>query len=219
MLALAFTVSCITLTPLAPLSRLSTAYSAALTASPLVTNVATAAVLCMAADGASQTLECRRADVAVPHSYPRTAWAAVWGGVICGWMLHHWFYLLGTLWPAADTSNRALLGKLLTNQLVMSPVLNAGFFTFVVITRVPPVLRMPLDKRRLLGGKIRQDLPPTILRSCCFWLCVQTANFRLLPVAWQTGSTNAAFLLWNTYLSTIGYSRVAAPTRDGDKEA
>ena len=156
----------------------------------------------MCSDAVAQSLS---RDEGRPWDVPRTLWIAVWGSAISGLMLQHWFTFLSWLFPMAVTNNAHLAGKVFVNQLVMSPGLNAGFFTFVIFTRDAPVLRMPRHKRIALASKLRVDLPKTILRSCCFWVCVQPLNFRFLPPRWAVVVSNVAFLVWNTYLSTIGH--------------
>mmetsp|Transcript_9100 Transcript_9100/g.27260 ORF Transcript_9100/g.27260 Transcript_9100/m.27260 type:complete len:258 (+) Transcript_9100:435-1208(+) len=185
------------------LAPLVNGYRAALAAAPLATNCATAACLSMTSDAVAQRL-CA-SDECAPWDRPRTLWIAVWGAVISGWMLQYWFIFLRFLFPLYKTSNLQLAGKVFVNQLVMSPLLNLGFFSFVILTRDAPVLRMPKHKRVALRAKIRADLPRTIRRSCLFWAVIQTLNFRYLSPRWVVINTNLAYLLWNTYLSIVAH--------------
>ena len=174
-------------------------YRAALATAPLCTNVATAACLAMTSDAVAQSL----GPTDGGWDAPRTAWIAVWGGAVSGYMLQYWFKWLRLLFPLYKTSNLSLVGKVFVNQLVMSPGLNAGFFAFVILTRDAPVLRMPRAKRAAFAQKIKADLPSTVARSCVYWSIVQTFNFRLLPESYTVFVTNAAYLVWTTYLSVI----------------
>ena len=60
----------------------------------------------------------------------------------------------------------------------------------------------------MLVDKWANDLLPTVVRSCMFWSVVQTLNFKLLPPKYGVLCTNAAFVVWTTYLSLVG-NRVA----------
>ena len=190
------------------------AYRAALTSAPITTNVVSAAALSLLADSTAQTVE-RRLAASPSSAAPaasHTAWdvrrsasIVVWGALVSGFSLYFWFRLLARLFPRAATSTAQLIGKVALNQLVMSPSLNAGFFTYVVFTRVEPPLRFTEAKRAILLEKLRRDLPTTIRRSCYFWSVCQTINFRLMPLVWQTLWTNACFLIWTTYLSWVGF--------------
>ena len=94
-----------------------------------------AAGLSVLADGMAQAVERRGSwDVS------RAAWISAWGASVSGLMLFFWFRLLARLFPLAASSTAQLVGKVALNQAVMSPGLNAGFFTFVVLTRdkAPP---------------------------------------------------------------------------------
>jgi len=176
------------------------AYQSALAAAPITTNVLSAASLSVLADGMAQAVERRGSwDVS------RAAWISAWGASVSGLMLFFWFRLLARLFPLAASSTAQLVGKVALNQAVMSPGLNAGFFTFVVLTRDKPYLRLDGEKRRRLGRKLKSDLPATVRRSCYFWGVAQTLNFRLLPLEYNTLWTNGCFLLWTTYISWVGF--------------
>ena len=187
---------------LIPLAPLISRYSAALATAPLLTNSVTAAGLSLVSDGVAQKLE------GGDYNIERAAWQFVWGGAIAGAMLYYWFALLQYLFPRARESVLALIGKVFVNQVVMSPGLNGGFFAFVIFTRTPPKLRMPLAKREAVKAKWRQDLLPTVIRSCLFWSCAQTINFGVLPPRLVTFSTNIFFLIWTTYLCVVGNRKV-----------
>ena len=173
-------------------------YGRALASAPLATNAASAASLAVFSDGVAQSATSQQWDA------ERSAWMAVWGSAVTGVLFFFWLQALGALFPRARTSATQLVGKVLVNQLVMSPILNGGFFAFVIWTRTPPRLSVNVAKRRLLLGKCRQDLLPTIRRACAFWSVVQTLNFRLIPVHLGVLFTNAAFVVWTAYLSFVG---------------
>ena len=179
------------------------AYLRALSTAPVATNCATAAVLSMSSDRVAQSL----GPSAGRWDAERTAWMAVWGAVVSGLALGRWFAFLAWLFPRAATDVSQLAGKVFVNQLVLSPGINGAFFAWVIFTRDAPTCRMPPAKREALARKLRDDLPPTMLRSCCFWIVVQTANFRCVPPSWTVVFSNVAFVVWNSYLSLVGHRR------------
>ena len=200
------------------LPPLVSAYQSALVAAPLATNVVTASGLSVLADGMAQAVEQHGAEVR-SWDHSRAAWISVWGAAVSGCMLFFWFRLLAYLFPLAASRPMQLLGKVALNQAVMSPGLNAGFFTFAILTREAPILRLTAEKRTLLCRKLREDLPRTIRRSCYFWSVAQTINFRYMPLAYNTLWTNACFLIWTTYISWVGFRRVDRSPSQGDHTA
>ena len=188
-------------------ASLAHAYMRALSTAPVATNCATAAGLAVCSDAVAQSL-----GPSARWDASRTGWMAVWGAVVSGLALGQWFAFLAWLFPHAASEIAQLVSKVFVNQLVLSPSLNAGFFAWVIYTRDAPMCRMPPAKRAALTRKLCDDLPPTMLRSCCFWIVVQTINFRCLAPRWAVVFSNLAFVVWNSYLSLVGHrqSRLVA---------
>ena len=181
------------------LGNVARSYALALDVRPLLTNCITSSCLAVTADGIAQRL-----DVATETwDAERTAWMSVWGWLVSGVVFYVWLQLLNSMFPRAATSVLQLVGKVSFNQLVMSPMLNGGFFTFVIVTRVQPRGRMPAAKREMLRDKLARDLLPTIARSCTFWGVVQSVNFRFVPLRLQVLFSSSAYLVWQTYVSWV----------------
>ena len=185
-------------------------YTGLLATAPLATNCISAACLGMLSDGIAQSLApcasdafCDEVVAVKTWDFERTAWMSVWGAAVSGGVIFFWLRLLATLFPSARTSTAQLISKVFVNQLVMSPGLNGGFFAFVVWTRTAPRMRMDASKWSQLVDKYRRDLLPTIMRSCLFWSAVQSVNFTIIPPQFGVLWTNAAFVLWTTYLSFV----------------
>ena len=181
-------------------------YNTALAMQPLMTNAISAAGLAVLSDSIAQSAVSPRPPL---WDFERSAWMSVWGAVVSGALIYYWLKLLAALFPDARLSFAQLVGKVFVNQLVMSPGLNGGFFAFVIWTRTAPRLRFNAEKRGLLLDKYRQNLVPTIARSCVFWSVVQAINFRVLPPSLMVLFTNAAFVIWTTYLSFVGNKAAA----------
>lgn len=185
---------------------LAASYNTVLANAPLLTNTVTAAGLATCSDTIAQRLT--SASKSFELDPARTIRMAVWGAAVSGCALTFWFRLLARLFPRAATDNAQLFGKVFVNQLFMSPLLNGGFFAYVICTS----RRTDTDTDGDDGGgrwaavkrKIREDLPATVRRSCVYWSIVQTLNFRFLPQSCTTLVSNVAFLIWNVYLCIIG---------------
>ena len=159
-------------------------YTGLLATAPLATNSVTAAGLSVVADGIAQSVERSGSAVAAASSwdFERSAWMAVWGAVVSGAALFYWFALLTRLWPGARTSWAQLVGKVCTNQIFISPVLNGGFFAFIILTRVAPKLTFGLDKRRELMRKVCACVVYVVCVSCvCLTSAPTSASIRTTP--------------------------------------
>lgn len=176
-----------------PVAALAAYYTGSLIAAPLATNCLTSACLSVVSDAIAQQL-----GPGTAYDVERAGWIFVWGVFVSGLLMAVWLTFLANTFPRAATSGAQLIGKVFVNQVVMSPTLNGGFFTFAIWTREAPRLSWTPRKRELLKAKIRRDLPPTIARSCAFWVCVQSVNFGLVPSTFNLLVNNIAFLIWMT---------------------
>ena len=183
-------------------------YSTALISAPLATKASTAAVIAIAADAIAQSLTSNNER----WDWARTRWMIVWGALISGCCNALWFDLLNSIFPPPITTLPQLAKKVAVNQLFMAPFLNTAFFTFVILTRMQPIARMNRDKWSALREKCAADLVPTIMRGNVFWTTCQTVNFKFVPPALMTLSSNFFSLIWTIYLSIVG-NRAAAQDR------
>jgi len=194
--------------PLAALRPVVSLYCNALAKNPIATNCATAAALSVASDAIAQSVERRGStDSTQKHDTVRSLWMALWGFIMSGLMIHYWFIFLNGLFPVEGLTLVGALKKVMVNQLVMSPGLNGLFFTFTTYTRGDVAGG---DKKAFLKRKLATDLLPTIKRSCVYWGTVQLVNFLFVPTTFSVLYTNVGFLIWTTYISLVGYRKVAA---------
>lgn len=196
--------------------------STTLTQSPLMTNMIIAAVLSVVADGISQVLAARSSTATTtsstshsknknssrpaPFLYDtrRAFWMVPYGAVVSGYGMSLWFGYLATCFPTAHVNWLELVKKLCVNQLVLSPMLSAFFFLFVICTRSRPIGRMTVPKWKAFQHKITTDLWPTLVRGNIYWPIVQTLNFRFIPAHLTVLWTNICFVFWTTYICFIG---------------
>lgn len=195
-------------------------YHEALTSYPLMTNCVTAATLSVVSDCVAQTVSRKKpahTGVATlppnPHSWQRSSWMAVWGFVISGLLCNTWFRWLNRIFPPEGLTLRGAAKKVLVNQIIMSPTLNALFFTFTTFTRSDVSEKQ--SRSDILRDRLSQDLIPTIKKSCLYWGSIQFINFLYVPTMFTLLYTNAGFLLWTIYLSLVGFKSLKAPPTSG----
>ena len=92
------------------------ACGSALATSPLTTNVATATVLSVLADGIAQKISAGD-DAPATWDIARSRWQVLWGALVSGIAMSQWFAFLGSLFPDARTSLVELGKKLFVNQV------------------------------------------------------------------------------------------------------
>jgi len=131
---------------------------------------------------------------------------SVWGFLISGLLCSYWFKLLNSIFPPEGLTLAGALKKVFVNQLIMSPGLNGLFFAFTTFTR-PDIASSESSRRAFLGRKLKQDLLPTIKKSCVYWGTIQLFNFLVVPQQYTLLFTNIGFLLWTIYLSLVGFRK------------
>ena len=128
--------------------------------------------------------------------------AAVWGFVVYGLVVHHWFGLLSVHFPQARTYVLQLEAKITVNQIFFALVITT-FFGYTILTRVPPRMRMTVEKRKKLCSKLLSGLSRTIGCQLAFWITVQHINFILLPDDLHVIVNACASLLSNVVVSLL----------------
>ena len=185
-------------------------YKRCLLSSPVATNCITSSALSVLSDGLAQRLERMGTakkgagdDVAkLKHKWDRSAWIALWGFCVSGYVVSCWFRVLNSLFPVGQPS--LALPKVLVNQIVMSPSMTLMFFTFVTFTRGDASGESRVE---LLKRKIRRDLVATMSQSAIFWGVVQFINFLVIPASFQQLYTSVGFVIWTTYVAIVGYRK------------
>lgn len=206
------------------LSSLQKSYINSLTNAPLTTNIITAGLLSVCSDTVSQNIEMfnknknnnenilkdmnkkEKENNSLKFSVYRSFCMSIYGSFVLGWFVSLWFSFLNSIIPRKDITLSKVLLKVFINQLVMSPFLNGLFFGYVIMTR--DFKNTIKQKLELYKKKISKDLLPTIKRSCVYWSFIHIYNFLILPDKYQLLYTNAAFVLWQTYVSVIGHRKV-----------
>ena len=204
--------------PLPPLSALALAdaYNAALSANPLETKVATAAILAIAGDAIAQ-----RAGGA-PYDRTRAVSFGLFDAAYRGGFQHAAFPWIvencrgETLQTAAaglslsdPLTNQALLAAVectAFNQLIVVPVIY--YPLFFSITGAVQGLTVPESIERA-----KRSFVPLTLRNWKFWMPAQVVQFAYLPLELQVPFTCVMGLVWNVILS-VAAGRAKGGRRD-----
>ncbi|KAG2487232.1 hypothetical protein HYH03_014204 [Edaphochlamys debaryana] len=169
-------------------------YERALRRSPVATQAVTSAALWGLGDALAQRIEGPS-----PRSGPdlrRVALTAAFGGAVIGPLGHAWYLGLDQLVLRLGLAGtrRAMLLKVLVDNLVYSPAYVAAFFAFgsVVIDGI---------SARQLGAKMRRELMPTLIAEALVWPPYMALVFGRVPVQHQLLAVNVATLFDVCFLS------------------
>ena len=161
-----------------PVTNILSSYVNLLSTKPMVTNVVTASALAVFSDSISQKaeqLQLQSTNSNTPsqqqqqqqHSWYRSLCMAIYGATVYGYLIIYWFKFLNMIVPQEGITRAKVVLKVCINQLVMSPLLNSLFFTWVCCTR--DLTSTWPEKIAQTKLKLSRDLIPTIKRSCAYW--------------------------------------------------
>ena len=181
------------------------AYQTLLQRMPLRTNMATATVVMFSADAYAQHIEATRVDDAGSFDGVRSTVMTSWNALIFTPTFFVWFRRLERTWPG--TSPRAVVTKVMTNQIAMNAPITALALAYAVSLEAG--LRAMLGQQRWqtehvraeVGRRWSESLGVALLASACLWVPVNLLNFSLVPPHLRVVPTILTSCAWNTYLS------------------
>ena len=177
-------------------------YTQALDGSPMLTKMATAAVLGGVGDLIAQALE-GGAAIALPRFF---ALAIV--NIVYITPLLTIFYaanerLVGDVLRLTAESWRGACVRLAVDQLIFSPLCIAGFFYAYGLTEG---LLSGADGRGLrfaICAKLQVEFRPMLISNYKVWVVPQLLNFRLVPPALRLPFASVVALIWGVVQSVI----------------
>ncbi|GAB0099571.1 mpv17-like protein [Sergentomyia squamirostris] len=173
---------------------------------PLVANSIIYGSLYVGAEFSQQWIT-RKIFAKPPEAIDQTALGryAVMGTFIYSPILYGWYKWLDKRY--VGTALKILLPKLAMDQFVLTPVLLVVFFTGM------SVMEGAEDKVQ----ECRQKFIPTFIRSCLFWLPVQTLNFIFIPPAFRVTYMGVCAFAWVNILCWVKRQKVTTGSDEGCK--
>ncbi|CAL5229356.1 g12667 [Coccomyxa viridis] len=108
---------------------------------------------------------------------------------------HVWYTLLdGKVFPNEPTSNRAVVCKMLLDQLLWAPFFSCVFFVFTNVLAGHPEAVLPSIQAKLL---------PMMIANFAVWPIAHLINFKFIPSQQRILYINCCQILWSAYLSNL----------------
>mmetsp|Transcript_19764 Transcript_19764/g.38705 ORF Transcript_19764/g.38705 Transcript_19764/m.38705 type:complete len:196 (-) Transcript_19764:381-968(-) len=166
------------------------AYDEALQRRPVLTKCLTSGAIAGAGDLLAQTFF---AEENATFDAARFARFATLGGVLVGPTLHVWYGYLGS--KIVGRSASATLKRVVLDQTVFTPIFLPIFLVSVGILEGKGLTKSCEDVSGIWAS--------TVVSNWAWWTPVQIANFGFVPAQYQVLFSNAAGVVWNTYLSYV----------------
>lgn len=173
---------------------------------PKIGNAITGGITFSLGDVLAQKLEMRRTCKECRYDLWRSMEVGLWGVVMNGLFLHHWFRLLDKVVGSSMTSKIGVALKIAADQFIYAPFAILSFFYFSSIRRTHDVAQT--NKEILVT--CQENFVPTFVADCVLWPSANFVNFRYINLAFRPSFTAVVQLLWQTYMSLMsGQSREA----------
>jgi protein Mpv17 len=169
------------------LSRVWNSYSRMLDERPVLVKSLTSLFGFMIGDLLAQSI------VGNPYNVWRTVRLVLFGVIMDGPVGHVWYTTLDEhVWANKPKSNRAVLTKMLLDQLVWAPFFSCVFFAFIGTLEGRP------DK---ILSSIQRKLVPMLLTNYAVWPIAHIINFKYIPSSQRILYINCCQILWSAYMS------------------
>jgi hypothetical protein len=118
-----------------------------------------------------------------------------------GLMLHYWYRSLDYLFGTSMKHYSGVILKVILDQIVYAPFSIGVFFSVASINKGgdPEVICHRLKE------KAQESFLDTWAADCMVWPLVNFFNFRFIPIYLRPTFVGFAQLMWQTYMSTVGY--------------
>ncbi|KAK9917307.1 hypothetical protein WJX75_002997 [Coccomyxa subellipsoidea] len=180
------------------LRRIWRAYIRALDERPIMVKSATSFFGFLIGDLLAQGLSGRGFDVF------RCLRLLAFGVTMDGPVGHVWYTFLDkNIMPKEPTSNKAVVLKMLADQLLWAPFFSCVFFAFTNTLAGHPEATIPAIQNKLL---------PMMLANFAVWPIAHLINFKFIPSQQRILYINCIQIAWSAYLSNLSATRVRTST-------
>ncbi|KAK9803863.1 hypothetical protein WJX73_010251 [Symbiochloris irregularis] len=108
---------------------------------------------------------------------------------------HVWYSLLDKwVMPHRPKSNKAVVLKMLADQVLWAPIFSCVFFVFVYLLQGRPEAIVPTIQRKLV---------PMLLCNYALWPLAHLINFKFVPQQQRILYINCVQIIWSAYLSNL----------------
>ncbi|CAL8465020.1 g4555 [Coccomyxa elongata] len=115
---------------------------------------------------------------------------------------HLWYTFLDqNIMPKEPTSNKAVVLKMLVDQLLWAPFFSCIFFAFTNTLAGHPEATIPAIQNKLI---------PMMLANFAVWPIAHLINFKFIPSQQRILYINCIQIAWSAYLSNLSAARVRA---------
>ncbi|KAL0037064.1 hypothetical protein WJX77_011353 [Trebouxia sp. C0004] len=165
------------------------AYSKALEEHPIRVKSATSFFGFLLGDAVAQLV------VGNPYNYLRTARMVIFGILMDGPIGHLWYTFLDSkVYPEDPKSNKAVISKMLCDQVLWAPFFSCVFFAVIKTLEGTPALIIPTIKAKLVK---------TLLANYAMWPLAHIINFKFIPSSQRILYINCVQVIWSAYLSNM----------------
>lgn len=138
---------------------------------------------------------CAQSICGIVYDPMRTARLTLFGIVMDGPVGHWWYMLLDKhVMPDDPKSVKAIISKMVLDQLIWAPMFSCVFFTFVRTLEGHPEAAL---------ATIQSELVATIVANYAVWPLAHIINFRFVPSQQRILYINFVQILWTCYLSNL----------------
>ena len=183
-------------------------YNKLLFAHPVKTKAVGTGVTYLFSDMTAQAIETQRPGAPTVAPQDRAARALKFGAIGALWIgpvLSSWFNLMDRFVPGS--SRRAILVKLIADQLLMAPPLLGSMFCVTALSNGSSLC--------MIEEKLRLRLLPTWGNSLVVWAPVSLLQQAMVPLHYRVAVSNLVSYFWDTYLSLIMMDSPAPPAEAG----
>lgn len=130
-----------------------------------------------------------------------------------GALLLRWYKFLDHFF-GANSSKKAVVLKVIADQVVYAPVAIVAYFSFASLLQTERLHFHHCTK--LLKDKVTSSFITTWIADSSAWPAVNFLNFRFVPIHYRPTVTGMASVAWQAYMSFVSYRHSTDDDDDDD---